>query len=117
MVLTLRGGASITATVTKASVEALELEPGKEAYALVKASAVILGTELHALRTSARNLLCGTVIQIIDGPVNAEVTVDLGEGNSISAVITHESASDLGLSLGAHACALFKASSVIVGVV
>jgi len=117
VVLTLKGEASITATITKASVDALELKAGKEAYALVKASSVILGTDLHSLKTSARNLLCGSVSKIIDGPVNAEISVDLGEGNSISAVITHESASDMGLGVGSHACALFKASSVILGVV
>ena len=117
VVLTLKGGAAITATVTVASVDALELEAGKEAYAIVKASAVILGTDLHSCKTSARNLLCGTVIKIIDGPVNAEVNVDLGEGNTICAVITHESASGMGFSVGSHACALFKASSVILGVI
>ena len=41
------------------------------------------------MKISARNLLCGTVIKIINGPVNAEVNVDLGEGNTICAVITH----------------------------
>ncbi len=117
VVLTLKGGASITATVTVASVDALELEVGKEAYAIVKASTIILGADLHACKTSARNLLCGTVTKIIDGPVNAEVNVDLGEGNTICAVITHESASEMGFSVGSHACALFKASSVILGVV
>jgi molybdate transport system regulatory protein len=117
VVLTLKGGASISATVTKASVDGLGLELGKEAYAIVKASSVILGTDLHAAKLSARNLLCGQVSKIIDGPVNAEISVDLGEGNSISAVITHESAAEMGLGVGSHACALFKASSVILGVV
>ena len=117
VVLTLKGGAAISATVTHASVIGLNLAVGKEAYAIVKASSVILGTDLHALKVSARNLLCGTVSKIVDGPVNAEITLALGEGNSISAVITHESALEMGFSEGAHACALFKASSVILGVV
>jgi molybdate transport system regulatory protein len=69
------------------------------------------------MRISARNLLCGTVKKIIDGPVNAEVNVDLGEGNTICAVITYESVSGMGFSVGSHACALFKASSVILGVI
>lgn len=117
VVLALKGGASIAATVTVASVDALELEPGRDAYAIVKASTIILGTDLHACKTSARNLLCGTVTKIIDGPVNAEVNVDLGEGNTLCAVITHESVAEMGFSVGSHACALFKASSVILGVV
>jgi len=117
IVLTLKGGTAITATITNASVSALGLEAGKEAYAIVKASSVILGTDLHASKISARNILCGSVTNILDDPVNSEITVDLGEGNTISAVITHESASRLGLVIGAHACTLFKASSVILGVV
>jgi len=117
VVLTLKGGAAITATVTVASVDGLGLAVGKEAYAIVKASSVILGPDLHTLKVSARNLLCGTVLKVVDGPVNSEVNVDLGEGNTICAVITHESVSELGFSVGSHACALFKASSVILGVV
>ena len=117
VVLALKGQASITATVTHASADSLGLEVGKEAYALVKASSVLLGTELHGHKMSARNLLCGSVMKLIDGPVNAEIIVDLGVGNTISAVITHESARELGLSVGTHACALFKSSSVIIGVV
>jgi molybdate transport system regulatory protein len=117
VVLKLKGGARVSATVTNASVDGLGLKKGKDAYAIVKASSVILGTDLHGLKVSARNLLCGTVLKILDGPVNTEVTVDLGEGNSISAVITHESAAELGFREGSHACALFKASSVILGVV
>lgn len=117
VVLKLKGGSAISATVTKASVDGLGLKQGSEAYAIVKASSIILGTDLHAAKLSARNLLCGSVSKILDGPVNTEVTVDLGEGNSLSAVITHESAAELGFREGSHACALFKASSVILGVV
>ena len=115
--LTLKGGASLFATVTNASVDALALEPGKDAYAIVKASSVILGTDLHDSKLSAHNLLCGSVTQIIDGPVNAEINLNLGEGNSLSAVITHESALEMGFRPGSHACALFNASSVILGVI
>lgn len=39
-----------------------------------------------------------------------------GGGNTISAVITHDSVLKLGLEPGAHACAMFEASSVILGV-
>lgn len=52
----------------------------------------------------------------MQGPVSTEVDVDLGGGNVVSAVITHESAELLALAVGGHACVLFKASSVIVGV-
>ena len=70
----------------------------------------------HDAKVSARNIFCGTISKIIEGPVNTEVDLDIGSGNTISAVITHESAGQLGLAVGGHACTLFKASSVILGV-
>ena len=117
VVLGLKGGARLAATVTNASVDALALATGKEAFAIVKASSMILGTDLHGCRLSAHNLLCGSVSQIIQGPVNAEVNLELGQGTTLSAVITQESVAEMGLAPGGHACALFNTSSVILGVV
>ena len=65
---------------------------------------------------SARNILCGTITRLIDGPVSCEVDLEIGGGETLSAVITHGSAKNLGLAEGGHACAIFKASSVIIGV-
>ncbi|MBJ6723798.1 TOBE domain-containing protein [Geomesophilobacter sediminis] len=114
--LTLKGGAPLTATVTNGAVTNLGLKEGMDAFAIVKASSIIIGTDLHDAKVSARNIYCGTVITIVEGPVNTEIDVEIGGGNVISAVITHESATNLGLKVGSHACALFKASSVILGV-
>lgn len=114
--LTLKGGTPVTAVVTNGSIDSLGLAVGKEAYAIIKASSVIIGTDLHDARVSARNIMCGTVVKVIEGPVNTEVDVEIGGGNTVSAVITHESAKNLGIKTGSHACAIFKASSVILGV-
>ena len=43
VVLELPGGQEIVAVITKASAEKLGLEPGKEAYAVVKATSVMIG--------------------------------------------------------------------------
>ena len=69
-----------------------------------------------SMKVSARNTFAGTVTKIIAGPVNTEVDVEIGGGNTVSAVITHDSAIRLELKVGGHACALFKASSAIIGV-
>lgn len=114
--LTLKGGTPVTAVVTNASIDNLGLAVGKEAYVIVKASSVIIGTDLHDAKVSARNIMCGTVVKVIEGPVSTEVDVEIGGGNTISAVITHGSAKSLGIKEGGHACAIFKASSVILGV-
>ncbi len=106
----------IAAVVTRESAEQLGLVPGREAVALVKASSLMLMVD-EGLRVSARNRLWGTVRRIVDGSVNAEVTLDLGRGRSATAVVTHDSVLSLGLAEGARACAVFKVSSVILAVV
>jgi len=50
------------------------------------------------------------------GAVNSEILIDLEGGTTLVAIVTNESAQDLGLGEGAPAVAIFKASSVILGV-
>lgn len=114
--ITLKGGVSIVAVVTNVSVDNLGLKDGVEAFAMIKASSVIIGTDLHDAKVSARNIFCGTIANIIEGPVSTEVDIEIGGGDTVSAVITHESATRLGLKVGGHACSLIKASSIIIGV-
>jgi len=114
--LALKGGETLCSVITNESARVLGLKKGMEAYAFFKASAVILGKELHDAKVSARNLLCGTAGRIVRGPVNAEVTVLLPGGSVLTSIITEESAKRLSLAKGDHVCALVKASSVILGV-
>ncbi|MGL4204821.1 MAG: TOBE domain-containing protein [Aeromonadaceae bacterium] len=103
----------LVAVITRESAEALELAIGQEVLALVKSSSILLLTE-PSIRTTARNHLWGQVTRIHDGPVNAEVTLTLASGKSVCAVVTHDSVERLELELGQRACAVFKASSVIL---
>jgi len=114
--LLLKGGETVCSVITNESARVLGLKAGAEAYAFFKASAVILGKDLHDAKVSARNLLCGTADRIVHGPVNAEVTVVLPGGSVLTAIITDDSAKRLLLAKGDHVCALVKASSVILGV-
>lgn len=109
-------GTPLVAIVTNESVHSLGLAPGVEAHALIKASFVILATEDGGLKTSARNRLCGTVERLTDGAVNAEVVLALDGGARLTAIITMESARELGLAEGGRACALIKAPHVILAV-
>ena len=113
--LTLQGGETIAAIVTNASVDSLGLKEGKSAYAIIKASSVILAKGLQG-KLSARNVLAGKVDTVQDGAVNSEVTLKLSHGTSLVAVITKASVKDLGLKTGDEVVAIVKASSVIVGV-
>jgi len=114
--LTLKGGVPLVAVITNGAIDNLGLKVGAEACAIVKASSIIIGTDLHDSKVSARNVFCGTIAKIVEGPVSTEVDVEIGGGNTVSAVITHGSSQRLELKEGGHACALFKASSVIIGV-
>ena len=106
----------IVAVITRQSVDALGLEPGREAIALIKSSFVILVPETPGLRTSARNSLAGIVVTVEPGAVNSEVTLDLDQGKTLSATITRESAESLHFTVGDRAVALIKASHVILAV-
>jgi molybdate transport system regulatory protein len=67
------------------------------------------------IQTSARNKLAGVVRHVKSGSVNDEVTLELGDGLRIIAIITSESVHNLGLLPGKRALAFIKASSIIVG--
>ena len=110
------GGLRIVATVTRESRNDLGLEIGTRAFALVKASSILLMVEAGDVRLSARNQLAGTVTRVLPGAVNTEVVLELARGGSVAAVITNQSVKALGLAKGSAATAVFKASSVILGV-
>lgn len=103
------------AVITRESVEQLGLAVGSEVFALIKSSAVML--LMDDVRLSAGNQLWGEVVRIVPGPVNAEVSLDIGSGKTVTAVVTHESVRSLRLAEGVRACAVFQASSVILSVV
>lgn len=114
--LSLAGGDRIVATITRESTASLGLKVGVEAFALIKASWVILFAADAPLRTSARNTFNGTVQKIARGAVNSEVILGLGGGATLVAIITNGSLDTLALQEGKPAGALFKASHVIIGV-
>jgi molybdate transport system regulatory protein len=114
--LDIAGGHRIVAIVTRESTESLGLQPGRQAFALIKSSSVILVTHEEGARFSARNQLPGTVSRLTPGAVNTEVVIDLPGGGSVAAIITNDSAHALELASGKPVTAMFKASSVIVGV-
>ena len=114
--LTLKGGATLVAIVTNGAIDNLGLQVGLDVYAIVKASSIIIGSDLQDVRISTRNIFCGTVTAVMEGPVNTEVKMEIGGGNTINAVITRESSTALDLKTGSQASAIFEASSVILGI-
>lgn len=68
------------------------------------------------MKLSARNILKGRITQIVEGAVNCEVTLEVAPGLEIVAIITKASVQSLGLAVGGDACAIIKASNVMLGV-
>ncbi|TDV24696.1 molybdopterin-binding protein [Paraburkholderia caballeronis] len=116
--ITLRidSGLELVAIITHGSAASLGLAAGKPAFALVKASSVIVLIDGDGGNVSTRNRIAGTIASVEKGAVNAEVVIAAPGGAQIAAIVTNDSVDRLGLAAGKPATALFKASSVIVGV-
>ena len=65
------------------------------------------------MRLSTRNRLPGTVTEVVKGEAAAKVTLQVGD-NHVIALITRESADELGLEAGKEATALVKATDVMI---
>jgi molybdate transport system regulatory protein len=112
--IALASGVEITAAMTSAAAARLKLEKGKEALALIKASAVVLVTDFAGWQLSARNQVGGTISRIERGAVSSLVVLTLPGGAAMTSSVTNEGVESLGLTVGTAATAVFKAYSVLV---
>lgn len=110
-----RGDLEIVSIITNESAENLDIRPGRQATAVVKAPWVILAREPLA-GVSARNRFAATITRINMGSMSAEVIGELDEGTPVCAMVTDESVRELDLKLGDRVWYLFKAFSVILNV-
>ena len=67
------------------------------------------------MKISARNILKGTIVEIVNGATTSHVRINVG-GSVVTASITNEAVADLKLEKGKQAYALIKASDVTVGI-
>ena len=67
------------------------------------------------MEISARNKIKGTIEAITLGSVMAKVKINIGNENVISSVVTIESVTDLGLSVGDVVYAIVKSTEVMIG--
>jgi molybdopterin-binding protein len=65
------------------------------------------------MRLSTRNRLPGTITEVVKGEAAARVSMQVGD-NHMVALITRESAEELGLQPGKQVMALVKATDVMV---
>ena len=108
-------GTPVSATISMNSIKELGLVPGKKAYAVIKATEVMVGRGEH-LPLSARNQIPGKILGVEKGAVNSIVRMSALGGCTISATISNNAVEDLALKEGENALAVIKATSVMVGI-
>ncbi|WP_405610184.1 molybdopterin-binding protein [Streptomyces sp. NBC_00076] len=106
----LTGGQNLTAAITLEAAEDLGLAAGTAVRALVKSTEVSLATApVDGL--SIRNQLPGTISDIATGGAMAAVRIGI-EGADLTAVITMDAVTELGLTTGIPVVALIKSTEV-----
>ncbi len=111
--LDIAGGNRMSATISMDSIKELQLEVGKEATAIVKATEVMMAN--GKLNISARNQFTGVITEIKEGAVNAIVKVDVADEAKFTSTISMEAVQDLGLQVGKEGTVIIKATSVMIG--
>jgi molybdate transport system regulatory protein len=106
----LAGGQTLTAAITADAAAELGLKPGSSVQAVIKATEVALATGAVP-GLSIRNQLPGRVTSVTPGAAMAAVRIAI-EGGELTAAITEQAASELGLAPGTDVVALVKATDV-----
>ncbi len=106
-------GEVISSIISLNAVKELGLKKGDAAYAVIKATEVMIATQLPKI--SARNKFHGVIKGIQSGSVNDIVTLETKFG-VVSSTISKNAVEELELSVGKEAYAIIKATSVMVGI-
>ncbi|MEV0173721.1 TOBE domain-containing protein [Streptomyces sp. NPDC050803] len=106
----LTDGRPLTAAITRDAVDDLALATGSAVHALVKSTEVSLATApVEGL--SIRNQLPGTITDVTTGGATAAIRITTDTGD-LTAVITNDAVTDLGLTTGIPVIALIKSTEV-----
>ncbi|MER8187156.1 TOBE domain-containing protein [Kitasatospora sp. NPDC094015] len=111
----LAGGQLVTSAVTLDAVKDLGLAEGSAVRAMVKSTDVALATG-PVTGLSIRNQLPGTVTDVAAGAAMATVKVAV-EGGELTAAITKDAVTDLGLVTGTAVVALIKSTELSLATV
>jgi molybdopterin-binding protein len=66
------------------------------------------------MQLSARNIFKGKVVDTTAGPIMAKVRVDIGSGNIVTAIVTADAVSALGVGIGDEISVVIKATEVML---
>jgi len=111
----LAGGEELKASITLESQNNLNLKIGKKIIFIFKAPSVILSND-NNIKLGVENQLIGKVIEAKIGSVNAEIILEINNHQTITAIITKESAMDMKIGVGDELISIIKPSQIIIGV-
>jgi len=107
-----KDGNKLVSVITNEATEELNIKEKDKAIFIFKSSDVLISTDEN-LKISSRNRLKGVVVEVIEGAVNSEVKLKVGD-IIITAVITNDAVKELNLEEGKEAIALIKATNILV---
>ena len=106
-------GCDISATISMKAIELMNLAPDKTVYAVVKATDFIIAR--RPPKSTVWHYTHRFLSGVGEGAVNGMVFLDIGRGQQISSTISMEAIRELGLKKGMEAFAVFKSTSVMIG--
>ncbi|WP_411705466.1 molybdenum-dependent transcriptional regulator [Edaphovirga cremea] len=107
------GSTRLRAAITEQSANRLQLQPGKEVLALIKAPWVTL-CQQPAPNDEVENQLACHVASIQPGAENSEILLTLIGGETLCATVPNQQVQQLALAVGQSIIAQFNADRVIV---
>ncbi len=112
IILSVADGVDVKAIVTNDAVDEMGLAVGDTAYAIIKASFVMVAKD-KPTNISTRNIIETKILEVKNGMVNSELKLSMGD-QILTAVITEEATEDLDFKVGYTVYALIKANFVIL---
>lgn len=114
LVLKTKSGQRMVSNISKNSVESLNLNIGDEIISIFKSNNVMIAID-ELIGLSARNRIKGTIDKLDFSEVSCQVSLKLADEETITSVITKESAKELQLETGKEVFAVIKSSDIMIG--
>lgn len=104
---------TLMAVITNEAVDELDLHPGRNVVALVKSSFVEVKPAVPTSKPG-RNLFFGAVSRRVDAERNCELSIDIGSGKTMTAVLARADVEAMDIVEGGDVAASFDPQNVIL---